>query len=83
MSDTAKTEFTLEIDTYFVDGDTRRISIPNPITDNSVLETRIASLNTFLQANNAIIGDKAGATFGKITQATRVRKTTTYFDLKE
>lgn len=79
---TVKTETTLEIDTYFVDGDTRRISIPDPIADNSALETAVGNLNIFLQANNAIIGDKTGATFGRITKATRARKITTDFDVK-
>lgn len=72
MADTMTTTKTLEIDTYFVDGDTRRITLKNP--KPSITESQISALNEMIQADNLLIGDRNGATFGKITKATRVTK---------
>lgn len=64
----------LRIETYFVDGDTRTFTLKNPKAQ--IAESDIASINSMIQTNNLLIGDKTGATFGKITSATRVTKTT-------
>lgn len=64
----------LKIDTYYVDGDSRLLTLKNPKTNIS--QSEIASINNMIQANNLLIGDKTGATFGKITTVTRVTKQT-------
>lgn len=79
MADLVKTEITLRIDTVFVDGDTRTITLKNP-RDN-LTSSDISSLNTFMQTNNIIVGDKAGGTFGKIKAATTVQKNTITLDI--
>ncbi len=81
MADTIKTAYNLVIETAFVDGDTRTITIKNPREDISASE--IAELNSYMQENNIIIGDKDGATFGRIKKAMRRATTTTYLDIKE
>lgn len=79
MADTVKAETTLKIDNLFVDGDTRTITLKNPRSNLS--SNDIASLNSFMQANNIIIGDKAGATFGRIQKAATVQKNTISLDI--
>lgn len=77
--DITKTTRNLLIENLFVDGDTRTITLTNP--KSNITESQIESLEAFMQANNIIIGDKAGATFGKITKATIREKTSTTLDL--
>lgn len=79
MADIIKTEQTLQIEYAFVDGDTRLNNIKNPKSDITAQE--IEELNTFLRANNAIIGDRYSSTFAQINYAKRVNKTTTTFDI--
>lgn len=67
----------LKIDTYYVDGDSRMITLRNP--KETIAESEIVSINNMIQANNLLIGDKTGATFGKITKVTRVTKATVNF----
>ena len=69
----------LNIEMYFVDGDTRTITLKNP--KMNIATSEIASLNTWLQDNNAIVGDKMGATFGKITKVTTITQTKIDLDL--
>lgn len=79
MADIMTNSYTLKIDTKFVDGDTRMITLKNPKSDIS--ESQITTLNSYLQSHNILIGDKTGATFGKITTVTRVQKQTLHLDL--
>lgn len=79
MADIVKTEKTLRIDTVFVDGDTRSITLKNP--KDSIQSSEIATLNAFMQANNILIGDKAQGTFGRIKSATTVDKQSIQLDL--
>lgn len=79
MADTIKPSEELSIDCYFVDGDTRNFKIANPKA--TITSAEIESLNTFMQANNILVGDKAGATFGRITKATRITKAETTLDI--
>lgn len=79
MADTVKAETTLRIENLFVDGDTRTITLKNP--RSNLTSNDIASLNSFMQANNIIIGDKAGATFGRIQNASTVQKNTILLDI--
>lgn len=80
MADTVGTTYSLQIENYFVDGDTRTFNVPNPNTASNLSE-KISALNTFMQAKNAIIGDKYGSTFGRITKATTVTTTTTKVEI--
>ncbi len=80
MADTTSQSRELKIETMFVDGDTRTFSIKDPRVDIS--QSDIASLDAFMQTNNVLVGDKYGGTFGRITTATVVDKTTTTLDLE-
>ncbi len=79
MADIMKTETTLRIDNLFVDGDTRAITLKNP--KDTIQSSEIEALNTWMQTNNIIIGDKAGGTFGKIKTVTRIRKNTVTLEI--
>lgn len=79
MADIMKTETTLRIDNLFVDGDTRAITLKNP--KDTIQSSEIEALNTWMQTNNIIIGDKAGGTFGRITKVTRIRKNTVTLEI--
>lgn len=63
----------LKIDTLFVDGDTRTITLKNP--KSTIAESEITELNAFIQENNLLVGDKAGGTFGKIKKVVKIRTT--------
>ena len=79
MADAIKISNDLLIENLFVDGDTRTITLKNP--KYNIAESQITSLQSYMQANNIIIGDKAGATFGKITKVTMRERTTTSLDI--
>lgn len=79
MADTIKTSAELKIDNYFVDGDTRMITLKNPKAE--ITNSDIEELQSFLRANNVLIGDKVGGTFGKISSVTRVIQTRTAMDI--
>lgn len=79
MSDTIRTFNDLKVDCYFVDGDSRTFTIKKP--KPSLAQSDIAALNTFMTANNILVGDKYGATFGRITEAKVVRGSRTTLDL--
>lgn len=78
MADVTATSRTLKIGNYFVDGDTRTISLKNPRGGISTAD--IQELETFMRTNNIIQGDKMQGTFGKITEAKIVTETKTYLD---
>lgn len=79
MADIITTSQTLQIEYAFVDGDTRQNNIKNPKANITAEE--IENLNTFLRANNAIIGDRYQSTFAQINYAKRINKTTTTLDI--
>lgn len=79
MADVVKTSSNLKIENYFVDGDTRTITLKNP--KDTIEASAIEDLNTFMRTTGIIIGDKTGATFGKISKVTKVDKTQTDFDI--
>ncbi len=81
MADIIKTAYNLVIETVFVDGDTRSITIKNP--RNNISQSEISELNSYMQENNIIIGDKDGSTFGRIKKVTRRSSTTTYLDISD
>lgn len=79
MSDTVKTTRELKIDMYFVDGDTRVQRLKNPRTN--ITSQEIIDLQTLIRTNNLLIGDRARATFGRISTADIVNTTVTDLDL--
>ena len=81
MADVTKISRSLIIENVFVDGDTRSVTLKNPRSDIS--ESQITDLNSFLQETNILIGDKDGATFGRIRKVTRRNSTTTYLDISD
>lgn len=81
MADVTKISRSLIIENVFVDGDTRSLTLKNPRSD--ITESQITELNSFLQETNILIGDKDGATFGRIRKVTRRNSTTTYLDISD
>lgn len=79
MADVITGATTLKIEMDFVDGDTRTNNIKDPKQD--ITSSEIESLNQFIRANNALIGDKFNAPFARIKKATRVTKTTINYDI--
>ena len=79
MADTTKTTSVLNIECSFLDGDTRTITLKNPRT--GISSSDIASLETFIQENNLVIGDRANSDFRKIKKAFIRHMTTTNLDL--
>lgn len=80
MADTVSYSDELKIETLFVDGDTRTFSVKNPKT--TVTSSNISALNTFMQENNILVGDKYGGRFGRIQTAKKVNKSTVTLDLE-
>ena len=81
MADVIKTAYNLVIETVFVDGDTRTITIKNP--RSNISQSDITDLNSYMQENNILIGDKDGSTFGRIKKVTRRSSTTAYLDISD
>lgn len=79
MADIVTQDSTLVFDFMFVDGDTRTQKLKNPKA--TITEQEIADLNAYIQANNLVIGDKGGATFGKIAKVTKRNETITKLDI--
>lgn len=79
MADITTQDSTLVFEFMFVDGDTRTQKLKNP--KGNITEQQIADLNTYIQANNLVIGDKGGATFGKISRVTKRDETVTKLDI--
>lgn len=75
MAETLSTFDELILDLSFVDGDERTQKLKNPRDNITVSE--ITALQTFCQSNNALVGDKVGATFGRIKRVARRRGTQT------
>lgn len=78
MADITTSSETLKIENLFVDGDTRTITLKNP--KQTITTQEILDLQSFMQQNNIIIGDKYSGTFGKIGTVKRVNETKTYLD---
>ena len=79
MADTTKTTKNLKVDCDFVDGDTRAFNIKNP--KSTLTASDITDLNTYMQVNGVLIGDKMSATFLRISKASTVTKTTVNLDI--
>lgn len=78
MADISTTTETLKFDLLFVDGDTRALTLKNPKRNISTSE--ITDLQTFMQTNNIVVGDKDGGTFGRIDAVTRITEYKTSLD---
>ena len=79
MDDVTKTDSILNIECVFNDGDTRTITLKNPLSDIS--SSNIKNLETFMMENQIIIGDRDGSDFRKIKRAVKRNTSTTYLDL--
>lgn len=79
MADIVTEDSTLVFEFMFVDGDTRTQKLKNP--KDTITEQQITALNALIQANNLVIGDKYGATFGKIARVVRRDETVTKLDI--
>lgn len=79
MADTTKTTKNLKVDCDFVDGDTRAFNIKNP--KSTITANDITDLNTYMQVNGVLVGDKLSATFLRIAKASTVTKTTVNLDI--
>lgn len=80
MADTVSYTNELKFEAIFVDGDTRIFNIKNP--KSNLTQASISSLNTFMQENNILVGDKYGGRFGRLTSAKTVNKSTVTLDLE-
>ena len=79
MADIVKTASLLNIECVFLDGDTRTITMKNP--RSNISSSDIENLETFMQTENIIIGDRDSSDFRKIRKAVKRETTTTYLDL--
>lgn len=79
MADIVKTASLLNIECVFLDGDTRTITMKNP--RGNISSSDIENLETFMQTENIIIGDRDSSDFRKIKKAVKRETTTTYLDL--
>ena len=79
MADIVKTASLLNIECVFLDGDTRTITLKNP--RSNVSSSDIENLETFMQTNQIIIGDRDSSDFRKIKKAVKRNTTTSYLDL--
>lgn len=80
MADTITYNDELRFQALFIDGDTRALSIKNPKA--TIRDSDIVALNTFMQQNNILVGDKYGSRFGRILEAAKINRTTVNLDLE-
>ncbi|MBR4641212.1 MAG: hypothetical protein IKO74_00645 [Selenomonadaceae bacterium] len=74
------TALILNIECVFLDGDMRTITLKNP--RSNISSSNIENLETFMQENNIIIGDRDSSDFRKIKRAVKRNTTTKYPDLE-
>lgn len=79
FADTVSSSVNLKTEFGFVDGDTRSVNIPDPITNIS--SDTIVTFSTWIAANQPIVGDKYGASTTGVNSAIKVEKMTTKLDL--
>ena len=80
MADIIKTASLLNIECVFLDGDMRTITMKNP--RGNISSSDIENLETFMQTENIIIGDRDSSDFRKIRKAVKRNTTTSYLDLE-
>lgn len=79
MADIVTQDSTLVFEFMFVDGDTRTQKLKNP--KSNITQEQVAELNAYIQANNLVVGDKGGATFGKIARVVKRNEVITKLDI--
>lgn len=82
MADKLTTEYDLLIDTLFIDGDTRRITLKNP--RENISRQEITTLETLILnggTSTLLVGDRTQAQFRRIDKVTKRATTTVNFDL--
>lgn len=79
MADVVSTTKTFDATMYFVDGDTRAFQIKKP--KSNFTQADALALQTWMQENQPLIGDRAGAAFGRFTKASITNKQEIYLDL--
>ena len=79
MADTITNSTILKTKFYFVDGDDRTINIKNPRSD--ITSADIQSLESWMQNNQPLVGDKMQAAFGKILSAEKITTNTRALDI--
>lgn len=78
MADVLAETAELKFDAYFVDGDTRILTLKNP--KGNITTSEIEDLQSYIRQNNLIVGDKMGGTFGKFEKVTKIKTYKTYID---
>lgn len=79
MADITTNSSVLKIENLFVDGDTRTVTLKNPLA--TIDQSDIQALDNYLRDNNLLIGDKWGGNFGRIVEVKRVTTTRKFLDL--
>lgn len=82
MADSVTQEYELLIDTLYIDGDTRRITLKNPKA--TIEASEIADLNTMILnggTSTLLVGDRTQAPFRRINKVIRRSTRTINFDL--
>lgn len=80
MADKITQTSTLKLGSYFSDGDTRTIDIPDPI--DNITAAQINAVGTVAQTTQVLIGDKGGANFVRFQTAKKITTTRTELDLR-
>lgn len=80
MADKTTNSQTLKFVSNYNDGDTRLISIDNPVS-TELLPAKLRQLESILQETKGFIGDKNAGTFTHLSEAKIVTTTETKFDL--
>lgn len=81
MADVLSESAEVKFEAYFVDGDTRTMTLKNPRGGISTAD--IEDLQSYIRQNNLIVGDKMGGTFGKFEKVTRIKTYKTQIDFGE
>lgn len=81
MADTITSTRTVSMTVEFTDGDTRTLTQNNPKPNAEALVTAINDFSNYCRTNNILIGDKAGGSYSRITEATIINRSTTNLDL--
>lgn len=80
MADTSSTAYNLLIETAYVDGDTRTLTLKNPIDSEDISSEDIQTLSQLIASSQILVGDRNGAAFSKISKVRYRATTTSKFD---
>lgn len=79
FADTVTSDSSLGVKFTFADDDNRTVNVPNPRLD--ITESEVAALDTWVIANNVVLGDKALANSTGIESATLTKTNRIKLDL--